>query len=1069
MALISPGLELSVTDESAYIPGAVGTVPLVFLATEQDKTANGATAAGTTKENAAALQVFTSQRELVTQLGAPIFKQSASGTPIHGTALNEYGLLAAYSTLGLTNRLYSIRADVNLAELEATSIRPVGKADNGTHWLDLNTTDWGVYEWQAATGQFIKRTPILVTDLADVSGAGNYPNGYIGENGDFAIVTVNADYGLAANQLFHKGPTGYWNPVGDDSWQLHHPTVESTELNPVLTLGSSISLNGVTVQTVSGTSVTDLAQDITLAAGLTGVVAKVTASGTLQLFADSTATSDGFTADGVISIVNLSGDLLGELGIVAGDYNSPTVSYASYIDIPAWRASDSVPRPTGSVYVKTTSIGAGVNLAVKKYNSDANTWVAQAVVVAADMVKASYALDPFANGFSIPYGTVVGIASADDTDVTSTGYQSSIRLAVRNVQGKTIQSGTVTGLAGGGVFTVNVSRSGFDTLFGYQLTFNETVTTAADWVTRFSAVGIPEVSASAKGNTITLTHETGGIIVLRDTTGTMVYGAGFTPATHMDDGKGNISLSPWSWLEYEVGFTTPYKAPADNTYWYYGDATTVDIMVNDNGWKGYRNLANDARGYNLTNTDPGGVIVTATKPTSQSDNTALVAGDLWLDTSDLENFPKVYRYNDAKQWVAIDATDRFSQNGIVFADARWDTDGTTDVVAGNLPSIKDLTTSNYLDLDAPNYKLYPRGTLLWNTRRSGYNVKKFVSSYFNEDSFPGEDMPSVTDAWISVSGLKDSGAPFMGSLAQRNMVVKAMKAAVDANTQIREEQFAFNLITAPGFPEVIPNMVALNNDRRNTAFVIGDTPMTLPANSVSIANWANNTDGTGLSTADPYLAVYYPSGRTNDLSGNTVVVPPSHMALRTFVRNDNVSYQWFAPAGVRRGLIDNAADIGYVNSKTGGFVRNGINNGLRDALYENRVNPFTILPGVGLVCWGQKTRNPVASSLDRVNVARLVNYIRTILANAGNAFLFEPNDKITRDQIKNIIEGALNDLVAKRGIYDYLVVCDDSNNTPTRIARNELYVDVAIEPMKAVEFIYIPIRLKNPGDIAAGV
>ena len=495
-------------------------------------------------------------------------------------------------------------------------------------------------------------------------------------------------------------------------------------------------------------------------------------------------------------------------------------------------------------------------------------------------------------------------------------------------------------------------------------------------------------------------------------------------------------------------------------------------MINDNGWKGYRNLANDARGYNLTNTNPGGVIVTASKPTSQSDNTALVAGDLWLDTSDLENFPKLYRYNDAKQWVAIDATDRFSQNGIVFADARWDTDGTTDVVAGNLPSIAELTTSNYLDLDAPNYKLYPRGTLLWNTRRSGYNVKKFVSNYFNTDSFPGlddEDYPSVTDAWISVSGLKDSGAPFMGSLAQRNMVVKAMKAAVDANTQIREEQFAFNLITAPGFPEVIPNMVALNNDRRNTAFVIGDTPMTLSANSVSIANWANNTDGTGLSTADPYLAVYYPSGRTNDLSGNTVVVPPSHMALRTFVRNDNVSYQWFAPAGVRRGLIDNAADIGYVNGKTGGFVRNGINNGLRDALYENRVNPFTILPGVGLVCWGQKTRNPVPSSLDRVNVARLVNYIRTILANAGNAFLFEPNDKITRDQLKNIIEGALNDLVAKRGIYDYLVVCDDSNNTPTRIARNELYVDVAIEPMKAVEFIYIPIRLKNPGDIAAGL
>jgi phage tail sheath protein FI len=107
--------------------------------------------------------------------------------------------------------------------------------------------------------------------------------------------------------------------------------------------------------------------------------------------------------------------------------------------------------------------------------------------------------------------------------------------------------------------------------------------------------------------------------------------------------------------------------------------------------------------------------------------------------------------------------------------------------------------------------------------------------------------------------------------------------------------------------------------------------------------------------------------------------------------------------------------------------------------------------------------------LDRINVARLVNYIRTILAGVGNGFLFEPNDKITRDQLKQIIEGALNDLVAKRGVYDYLVVCDSSNNTPDRIARNELYVDIAIEPMKDVEFIYIPIRLKNHGSQLVGL
>jgi phage tail sheath protein FI len=81
-------------------------------------------------------------------------------------------------------------------------------------------------------------------------------------------------------------------------------------------------------------------------------------------------------------------------------------------------------------------------------------------------------------------------------------------------------------------------------------------------------------------------------------------------------------------------------------------------------------------------------------------------------------------------------------------------------------------------------------------------------------------------------------------------------------------------------------------------------------------------------------------------------------------------------------------------------------------------------------------------------------------------FMFEPNDKITRDEIKQATESLLLELVGQRALYDFLVVCDDTNNTSARIDRNELYVDVAIEPVKSVEFIYIPLRLKNTGEIA---
>jgi len=135
-------------------------------------------------------------------------------------------------------------------------------------------------------------------------------------------------------------------------------------------------------------------------------------------------------------------------------------------------------------------------------------------------------------------------------------------------------------------------------------------------------------------------------------------------------------------------------------------------------------------------------------------------------------------------------------------------------------------------------------------------------------------------------------------------------------------------------------------------------------------------------------------------------------------------------------------------------------------LYAQNVNPITFITGAGLVNFGQKTRARGASSLDRINVARLVVYLRRQLNLLAKPYIFEPNDKITRDEIKQQVESLLLELVGQRALYDFLVVCDESNNTPNRIDRNELYIDIAIEPVKAVEFIYIPLRLKNTGEIA---
>jgi hypothetical protein len=315
----------------------------------------------------------------------------------------------------------------------------------------------------------------------------------------------------------------------------------------------------------------------------------------------------------------------------------------------------------------------------------------------------------------------------------------------------------------------------------------------------------------------------------------------------------------------------------------------------------------------------------------------------------------------------------------------------------------------------------------------------------------------------------------MGRQAQRAMVVQALRSSIDTNTAIRDEDNFFNLMASPNYPEMQPNMVVLNADRGETAYIIGDTPMGLPDSATDIQAWANNDAGAtstgedGLVTRNTYLGLFYPSGIANDLSGNEVAVPASHMMLRTFLRNDTVAYPWLAAAGTRRGTIDNALNIGYLNRTTGEFQTIKTRLGIRDVLYINFINPLVFFTGVGLLNYGNKTSFNSSSALDRTNVARLIAYIRRQLTLAARPFVFDPNVQTTRQEISGVVETLLVDLVAKRGIYDYLVVCDDSNNTPARIDRNELWIDVAVEPVKAAEFIYIPVRVLNTGEISGTV
>ena len=155
MALSSPGVQVSVVNESFYTPAEPGTVPVIFCATAQDKkNASGTgTALGTLAANAGKPYLMTSQRDLAETFGDPTFRVDANNNPVHGSELNEYGLQAAYSFLGVSNRAWVVRAPIDLAQLEPRASVPTADPTAGTYWLDTNTSLYGIQEWNNARSE----------------------------------------------------------------------------------------------------------------------------------------------------------------------------------------------------------------------------------------------------------------------------------------------------------------------------------------------------------------------------------------------------------------------------------------------------------------------------------------------------------------------------------------------------------------------------------------------------------------------------------------------------------------------------------------------------------------------------------------------------------------------------------------------------------------------------------------------------------------------------------------------------------------------------------------------------
>lgn len=180
---------------------------------------------------------------------------------------------------------------------------------------------------------------------------------------------------------------------------------------------------------------------------------------------------------------------------------------------------------------------------------------------------------------------------------------------------------------------------------------------------------------------------------------------------------------------------------------------------------------------------------------------------------------------------------------------------------------------------------------------------------------------------------------------------------------------------------------------------------------------------------DPYNDVYRYVPLNGDIAG-------------LMVASDQDSEPWFSPAGFNRGRLRNVIKLAYSPNKAD-----------RDALYVKGVNPVVAFESEGVVLFGDKTMLAKPSAFDRINVRRLFNILEKSIATAAKFSLFEFNDEFTRASFRNLVEPFLRDVQARRGIFDFKVVCDESNNTPVVIDRNEFVADIYIKPARSINFI----------------
>lgn len=271
------------------------------------------------------------------------------------------------------------------------------------------------------------------------------------------------------------------------------------------------------------------------------------------------------------------------------------------------------------------------------------------------------------------------------------------------------------------------------------------------------------------------------------------------------------------------------------------------------------------------------------------------------------------------------------------------------------------------------------------------------------------------------------------------------KAAID--TLRNPEEYDINLLAVPG--------VALNNaigtyamelaEERADCLYVGDMPSDV-ATATAAGAVTNVIDSNYACTYWPYVKIY------DTVNKRDVWLPPTPQALEAMAYTDSVSYPWFAPAGMNRGLLTNVIRTRYKLTQDD-----------RDTVYDNKCNPIVTWPGQGIAIWGQKTLQTRTTALDRINVRRMMLYIKKVIAGAALYLNFEQNDSTTWDRFKAMVQPILDTVKIQRGLVDFRVIMDETTNTPDMIERNQMVGQIYVKPTKTAEAILINFNLLAQG------